>query len=77
LGAKFAVVIISAIAVNFVQKFFAMKIFLRRLVCLVIVVVVLALTAFNLVSIKEKRAKKIEKEVEEIGEKRAEDLKSK
>lgn len=75
LKAKFTFVIIPVMAVKFVQKLLQYENALETFYYgAAIAIVAFALTAFNLVSIKEKEAKTIEKEVEDIGEKRAEDL---
>lgn len=76
LKAKFTFVIIPVMAVKFVQKILRYENAVDTIYYgAAIAFVALALTAFNLVSIKEKEAKTIEKEVENRGEKRAEDLK--
>lgn len=76
LKAKFTFVIIPVMAVKFVQKILKYENAVDTLYYgAAIALVGLALTAFNLVSIKEKEAKKIEKEMEDGSETRAEDLK--
>ncbi|HQU84718.1 MAG TPA: YqhA family protein, partial [Pyrinomonadaceae bacterium] len=76
LKAKFTFVIIPVMAVKFVQKILKYEDAVDTLYYgAAIALVAAALTAFNLVSIKEKEAKKIEKELEDESETRAEDLK--
>lgn len=75
LKAKFTFVIIPVMAVKFVQKILKYENAVDTLYFgAAIALVALALTAFNLVSIKEKEVKTTEKEVEAKDEKRAEDL---
>jgi uncharacterized membrane protein YqhA len=76
LKAKFTFVIIPVMAVKFVQKILKYENAVDTLYYgLGIAAVALALTAFNYVSIKEKESKKIEQEIDDEDEKRAEDLK--
>ena len=76
LKAKFTFVIIPVMAVKFVQKILKAENALDTLYYgLAIAVVAAALTVFNLISVKEKEAKKIEKELDDGSETRAEDLK--
>ena len=76
LKAKFTFVIIPVMAVKFVQKILKYEDAVDTLYYgLGIATVALALTAFNLVSIKEKEAKETEKKNEKESETRAEDLK--
>ncbi len=75
LKAKFTFVIIPVMAVKFVQKILKYENAADTLYYgAAIALVATALTAFNLVSIKEKEAKKIEKQEEDGSETRAEDL---
>lgn len=76
LKAKFTFVIIPVMAVKFVQKILKYESAVDTLYYgAAIALVAFALTAFNFISIKEKEAKKIEKEMEDGSETRAEDLK--
>lgn len=76
LKAKFTFVIIPVMAVKFVQKILKYENAVDTLYYgAAIALVAFALTAFNFISIKEKEAKKIEKELEDGSETRAEDLK--
>lgn len=76
LKAKFTFVIIPVMAVKFVQKILKYENAADTLYYgAAIALVAFALTAFNFISIKEKEAKKIEKEMEDGSETRAEDLK--
>ncbi len=75
LKAKFTFVIIPVMAVKFVQKILKSENAVDVLYYgTAISLVVIALTAFNLVSIKEKQVKEAEKKNDDKSETRAEDL---
>lgn len=75
LKAKFTFVIIPVMAVKFVQKILKYEDAIDTLYFgLGIAAVTLALTAFNLISIKEKEAKEAEQRREDGSETRAQDL---
>ena len=75
LKAKFTFVIIPVMAVKFVQKILKYEDAVDTLYYgLGIAAVTFALTAFNFISIKEKEAKEIEKQMEDGSETRAQDL---
>ena len=75
LKAKFTFVIIPVMAVKFVQKILKYEDAVDTLYFgLGIAAVTFALTAFNLISIKEKEAKEAEKQLEDGSETRAQDL---
>lgn len=75
LKAKFTFVIIPVMAVKFVQKILKHEDAIDTLYYgLGIAAVTFALTAFNLISIKEKEVKEAEKQMEDGSETRAQDL---
>lgn len=75
LKAKFTFVIIPVMAVKFVQKILKYEDAVDTLYYgLGIAAVTFALTAFNFISIKEKEAKVVEKQLEDGSETRARDL---